>query len=366
MKFSCNLKKIKEVISKADRLAGKNISLPILEALLFEAIDNKLVVRATNLHVGVEFFIPAKVVTPGVVAITGSLLAGIFSSLGDTGEVEFATEDGGLRLKTGGSNMIIKVLPTEDYPTLPKVKDAEKFSLVAESLIEGIRSVHYAAAVSEIKPEIASIYVYIEDDQLVFVATDSFRLAEKKITVNSVADFPGVLIPAKNATELIRVLGDVKGEVALELSDTQLVCSGEDFYLTLRVLDGIFPDYRQIMPKDFTTEVVVLQSDLVATLRLMNVFSDKFNQLSVVVDPKGKEFTVTTKNFSVGENTTHVDAALTGEPVDMNINHRYLVDAFQSIGDDSIRLDFYGDRKPVTVRGLTDNSFTYLVMPMNR
>lgn len=366
MKLTCNLKNIQEAVMKADRLAGKNASLPILESLLLEAEGKQLTVRSTNLQVGVEISIPAKVEEGGSVAVTGSLLSGIFSNVSGGGEVELSLDDGGLQVKTQGSSMVIKTLPTEDYPTLPKVSEGNQFTLPVDGLIEGVKSVVYAAAISEIKPEIASVYVYVEDENLVFVATDSFRLAEKKIPVSGVVDFPGILIPAKNASELVKILADVEGEVALILSDTQLVCSGDGFYCTLRVLDGIFPDYRQIMPKDFTTEIVVLQSDLVGALRLMNVFSDKFNQLSVVVDPADKIFTVATKNFSVGENITHIDAALSGEAVEMNINHRYLVDAFQSIGDDSIRLDFQGERKPLTVRGITDNSFTYLVMPMNR
>jgi DNA polymerase-3 subunit beta len=134
-----------------------------------------------------------------------------------------------------------------------------------------------------------------------------------------------------------------------------------------RVIDGVFPDYRQIIPKGYATEAVVLKQDLLNALKISNIFSDKFNQIHLTIDPKGKIFQIQTKNSDVGENVTNVDAALTGDKVEINFNYRYISDCFQSIDADSVSLQFGGMNRPMVIRPVSgDQTFMYLAMPMNR
>jgi DNA polymerase-3 subunit beta len=221
--------------------------------------------------------------------------------------------------------------------------------------------------VSDIKPEISSVYMYQDgNDEIVFVSTDSFRLAEKKIKVKGIPEFPGIIIPYKNIIEIIRVLGDTDSEVSITLSKNQISLSTGMTYITSRIIDGVFPDYKQIVPKESTTTVVALKQDLVSALKLSNIFSDKFNQITCVVKPGEKLFEVYAKNTDVGENTASIAASLTGQPIEINCNYRYVMDCFQSIGADSVSFDFAGANRPLMIRGISDTSFLYLVMPMNR
>ncbi|MCR4311179.1 MAG: DNA polymerase III subunit beta, partial [Candidatus Taylorbacteria bacterium] len=248
---------------------------------------------------------------------------------------------------------------------IPELSEGKSFEINATDFVRGLKSVWYSSSVSSMKPELSSVYIYQEDGYFVFAATDSFRLAEQKVKMN-VSDFERVLIPYKNVTEIIRVLEGSTGTVLVHMNKNQIAFSFPSTYLTSRTVDGVFPDYRQIIPKEFKTEAVVLKEDLVRSLKVATIFSDTFNQVSVALGPKEKKFELTTKNSNLGENATLLEAALTGEGIAVNFNYRYIADCLQSISTDSITLSFAGPGRPVVIRGVGDRNFTYLVMPMNR
>ncbi len=132
------------------------------------------------------------------------------------------------------------------------------------------------------------------------------------------------------------------------------------------MIDGVFPDYRQIIPKTPTTTVVVLKQDLLNALKLSNIFSDKFNQINLTVKPKDKIFELSSVNHDVGENKTYLDASIEGEEVALGFNYKYFLDCFQSVTTDSLVIKFSGPSLPIIISPVSDNSFMYLIMPMNR
>lgn len=364
MKAQTSVEKIKSAIMNAERITGKNLTLPVLGALLLEATGKTIMIRATNLSLGIEIRIPAKVEKEGIVAVSGSLLSSFFGTLSKDDTVNFDAVDTTLVITTSFTKVTVKCLPHEDFPTLPNV-DGPKLTLPVKKFIDGLKSVSFAASYSEIKPELSSVYMYSLEDMLVFVATDSFRLAEKRIKIKSVNEFPAILIPMKNTVELIRLLAEVEGDIELVSTKNQLSITLPTMYLTTRLIDGIFPDYKQIIPKTFSTEVIVLKQDLLNALKISNLFSDKFNQITLHIDPPARTFELYAKNADVGETTTKVSAALTGTIVDINCNQKYFIDAFQSFSSDSISLE-YETNRPIIMKGVSDQSFMYLVMPMNR
>ncbi|MDD5050592.1 MAG: DNA polymerase III subunit beta [Candidatus Pacebacteria bacterium] len=366
MKIECTKEKLFGAVSKAEKISGKHLTLPVLSCILLEAKKNALYVRATNLDVGVEISFPVKVDEEGIVAVSGSVLSGFLSNLYTDKNIKLETIKGNLSLTGGKTSITIKSLPHEDFPTIPKIQDGTVFHLESTDLLKGLTSVWYASGTSSMKPELSSVYMYAEDDSLVFVATDSFRLAEKRIKTKKPKDFSHVLIPFKNVLEIVRIFEEVKGEITVEANKNQISFSAEGIYLTSRVVDGVFPDYKQIIPKKFGTEVILLKQDLVNTLKISNIFSDSFRQVHMKADPKKEVFEVQTKNADVGESISSPEAALTGEPIEINFNFKYIMDCFQSIDADSVSLEFSALNRPMVMRGVADRSFTYLVMPMNK
>ncbi len=219
---------------------------------------------------------------------------------------------------------------------------------------------------STIRPVLSSVLLQSEENDVIFVATDSFRLSEKRINVKKHKEFNQILIPFKNVGEIIRAIEDIKDDIEVHLSENQISFTYNDIYITSRVIDGAFPDFKSITPKEFKTEVVVLKQDLLSALRISNVFGDKFNQVSMLVSPKEKIFRIGTKSADVGENVSTLDAVIKGEEIAASYNYKYIMDCFQSIDSDSVTLSFSDTNRPLVISGVSDKSFLYLVMPMNK
>ncbi len=365
MKVECSIEKIKNAISQVERITGKNLTLPVLNSILLIASGKTLKFRSTNLSLGIEVEIPARIEKEGTLAISGSVLNAVFSNVSQNENVLLENQNDNLLIKTKKSQIKLKSQPHEDFPTIPLVKGAS-FEIEAKKLTDGIKAVYYSSSVSDIKPEISSVFIYIKEDNLVFVSTDSFRLAEKKIKVRGLEEFNGILIPFKNIGEILKVFGDYQGTVKICFNKNQISFSSDNIYLTSRIIDGIFPDYKQIIPKVSSTEVVVLKQDLLNALKLSNIFSDKFNQVNFKIQPKEKIFELSSSNNDVGENKTQLDAVINGESIDLGFNYKYFLDCFQSINTDSVSIKLSGNSKPMVVSPVSDTSFTYLIMPMNK
>jgi DNA polymerase III subunit beta len=366
MKIICSKEKIQSLIGKADRITSKHATLPVLACVLLEAKDSKLFIRSTNLDLGIEATVPVKVEKEGIVAIPGSLFVQFLSNVSDGETITLEVHNQNLTITSSRNNTTIKALSHEDFPTIPRLDDSKKCTISTMALMSGLKSVWYSASVSSMKPELASVYLYPKDNSLMFVATDSFRLAEKRIDTKELEQFESVLIPYRNVSEIIRVFDNTTGDIEIRFDTGQIAFIHDGIYVVSRIVDGTFPDYQQIIPKDNSTEVIVLKQDLMQALKLSNLFSDSFNQVTMSIRPQDSLFELTSKNVDKGENQNVIDATLRGEAVDISFNHKYMSDAFGSINSDSIVLMFNGKTKPVVIRGVNDPTFMYLVMPLNK
>ncbi len=365
MHLTCNRELLQKYVAYADKITGKSLSLPILSSILLSTNNKSLIIRATNLEVGVEFQIPIEIKTEGSVALPGALLSNILSTINDEEIVTISSVGGVCKITTKTKNLTIKGFIPDDFPTIPIIKEGESFSIQIDKFIKGVKSVIVSAAISDIKPEIASVYIAQNQDYLVFTATDSFRLAEKKIKhINNLSQ--SIIIPIKNIIEIIRIFEGSNEEVVFMVNKNQISCVGKSIYITSRVINGVYPDYEQIIPKTHTTEVVILKQDLINTIKLSNLFSDKFNKITFTINPEQKICTISTKNTEIGEIESYVTTTISGEPVEISLNGKHVFDCLNSIEKDSIILEFNGPNKPVVIRGLGDQSFTYLTMPLTR
>lgn len=365
MKIECIREKIQYAITSADKITGKNLTLPILSSLLLEAKQNNLIIRATNLDLGIELNIPVKVLEEGSVVVPGNILSGLLANTQEE-KIILETIEGGLAITTKTTGSTIKTYPSDEFPIIPKIEQKDSFEIDPVTFSLGLNSVWYSAATTSMKPELSSVYCYSEGEEIVFVATDSFRLAEKRVTMKRKGEIGNILIPFKNISEIVRFLENVKGTVEVSMDNGQISFSGENAYLVSRIIEGSFPDYKQIIPKEYKTEAIVLKQDFLSALKLSHVFTDTFNQVTIKIIPGEKLFEITTKNSSLGENHTTLAGNIKGEDMTLSFNYKYILDCFQSIKSDSLNLCFLGAGKPMLIRGINDKTFLYIVMPMNK
>lgn len=365
MIFETTVEKLLHAVEAADRVTARNASLPALNTILILVSNKKLKIRATNLSLGIEFEVPVKAEADGVVAVDGKTITGFLNTIPKGTRVSVSLKETTLHFVAGKSRTTIKTYPYEDFPTLPTVSGVQ-VTIPKKEFLRGIKSTAFAAALSDIKPEIGSIYLASEKDTLIFAATDSFRLAEKKETLKKAIEFPTIIVPLKNITEIARILEETEDEIILTVSENQISLTSTGVYITSRIISGSFPDYKQIIPKDFITEVVILKQDLLATLKAANIFSDKFNQITFSVLPSQKKIECFSKNTDVGEYVGEMTAAISGEDVSMSVNQRYITECLSVIPQDSVVIGLNGSNRALVIRGVSDTSFTYLLMPMNR
>ncbi|PIR44621.1 MAG: DNA polymerase III subunit beta [Candidatus Vogelbacteria bacterium CG10_big_fil_rev_8_21_14_0_10_51_16] len=374
MRVECIKEKLRAAIVSAERATGKNLALPVLSSILLEAREKSLRVRATNLEIGVEINIPAKVLEAGTIAVSGALLNNFLGLVADGDVLKLEAVKGNLTVATRATNSIVKGVPADDFPTIPRVNGAGSFSLSSEHLVAGLKATVYSAALSDMKPEISSVHCYVDENEIVFVATDSFRLAEKRFSIGkdtrlSEDNEPlSIIIPYRNVLEIIRLFESVVGKVAVQYSKHQISLTSEDegVYVTSRLVSGLFPNYQQILVKEKTTEIVVAKQQLLSALKLTNIFADKLNQVTFKVIPGDGLCEVSSQSGDVGESASRLEATVEGEDITIGFNNRYILDCFSSIEEEMLSLALNGPNRPLTIRGMGDPTFFYLVMPLQR
>lgn len=365
MKIEISQSKLIKAIHRAEKLAQKHQTLPVLSCIFCVTEKNKFILRATNLEVGIEITIPAKIENEGMVAIPAQVFSACIGGIREE-KIILEVSDGNVHISSLQGDFKLKAQPYEDFPSIPLVSEETIFTLQSKDLVQGIKSVWYASSVSTMKPELSSVYIYSQNDYVYFVATDSFRLAEKKIPLKKKVELPSLLIPFKNASEIMRVFEDVNDEIECHVGKNQISFITEDIHFTSRAVDGVFPDYRMILPKESTTEAVFIKDDLTQGLKLATIFTDKFNQVRFHVIPTKKTVEIMSKNSDTGEGKRLLKATISGDEVTISFNHRYITDSFQSLSGESVSLSFNGPQRPVLIKSVSDSSFTYIVMPMNR
>lgn len=354
-----------EKLELVAKVSTKHVTLPVLQCVLLVAEDEHLIIRATNLEVAMEVVVGARVGESGVVAVPAAVLLQTVM-LGGQKEVSLRSDGGSLVVEGSGSETLIKTVSHEEFPSIPKIEG--KGQVVGNHMFSlGIKASAFAASLSSIKPELGSVHIFQKKEHsLTFVATDSFRLMEKTVPQKGVVFESSVLLPQKNALEISRVLdANTSKDPVCRYNDHQFSLEFDSgVYITSRLVSGSFPDYEQIMPKEFVSSVTVLKEDLSHAFKKTSIFLNRFFQVGLRIE--NGSLTVSASGGEVGTTTESVRAEVSGEVLGLNFNQRYISDALPHLVDDSVVMQFSGIGRPMVLKGVSDPSVRYLVMPMNK
>ncbi|MEX0918930.1 MAG: DNA polymerase III subunit beta [Candidatus Paceibacterota bacterium] len=365
MKLECLKDKLQRGVYLTEKMTGRNLSLTVLSNILLSASsqNKQLIIRATNLDIGIEVKIPALVAKDGVLAVKPGILGNFINNLKEE-KISLEAVNNNININTKSGQTVIKCESADDFPIIPVINKGNKLTIPAIDLINGLRSVFFAASSSDIKPEISSVYIYQENHNLIFVATDSFRLAEIKIPLDNKSEFNPVILPFKNISEIIRVFDNSQGNIDIYSDKNQISFHTDELFLTSRIIDGVYPDYRQIIPKQFKTKIIINKEEFISALKISNIFLDRFNQISFSVDNKGL-LTIKSQNQEIGENSITLPSKIDNEGMSINLNARYLSEVLNLITGEVI-INFNEPNKPLFIQGSDNNNFSYIVMPLNR
>ncbi|MCF7816073.1 MAG: DNA polymerase III subunit beta [Candidatus Pacebacteria bacterium] len=362
MHITTNTKDLQHLLEIISKISTKHITLPILQCVLLEVKNNILIIKATNLEIGIEGKLSVTQEEEGVIAVPAQILLQTINLITQQ-TITLTSEGDVLHVESQTSKTEIKSIPVDDFPNIPQVT-GEAAHITGKVFALGIKTTANTASQSSIKPELGSIYIHQKKEHsLTFVATDSFRLMEKTIPQKNFILNDSILIPYKNALELARVVED-EDDVELYINENQCALVTKQIYITSRLISGTFPDYEQIIPKEYKTTITLLTKDLAHALKKTNIFLNKFMQLTVTIS--GGTFTLSAQSGEAGATTEAIAANVDGDDVTLNFNQRYVAEVVPHIYDESILIKCAGVGRPMVIQNVHDTSLRYLVMPMNK
>ncbi|MBU6388851.1 DNA polymerase III subunit beta [Patescibacteria group bacterium] len=366
MNISIEKKKFSDAVHTVARFAERRSgTLPALSSVLIIAGDEGIKMRATNLETGIDLKIEGEKKSDGVVAIPATLLQQIAGSLTQEGKITLEHTGDIISLNSGTGKSSIKTVPYDDFPSIPFPENPKNRIVLPGILLKNLfTSIASCASASTVRPELASMYLSIEGSVMTAVATDSFRLAEKKVPLSNKGTQGKFLIPAKNALDIAQALPDE--DIIMSFDDHQCAFVSTAGMLVSRLTNAVYPDYRQIIPKESIVEAVVLRKDFEQALKRTTIFSDAFQKIRVSFDPKKKQFSLFARNADVGESTETLSAQVSGSALDLSFNHRYLSAVLSLTSTESLSLLAAGIGRPLIIKGVGDTSLLYLVSPMNQ
>lgn len=369
MRFTTNRDTFLTLVNTVSRIITHTSTNPALSGIRIIVDRSTITLTTTNIDMSVTAETEGTDTEDGICLVPGKVVSDVLkNSRGD--QVYCVVKDGSLHISSSNkqvSKTVITLLPHDDFPSVPIHSTDITHSLPAHMFIQGFQSVLFAVSPSTIKPELACVSIQQKEGMLVFAATDSFRLAEKKVPYQGDEEIPPLLIPGKLANELSYFLGLLGESEILWYFDEKLMgVRVGDYYVTTRLVQGVFPDYIKIVPKEFTTTAQFITTDLQYIFKKASVFSDSTRQISVELVPERNECLFRAKNTTVGEFEESIPARITGESLGLNFNSKYLSDCLQYIHEEGVECKFAGPARPLVMGGVNNASFLYLVMPMNK
>ena len=362
MRAVCKKKNLNIGLATASRIINGSNSLPVLNNILLRTDGGRIKISSTNLELAINTWVGGKIEEEGDITIPAKLINDYVNSI-STEDLTLSSKDQTLFLEADQSKSHIKGLSSEEFPLLPQITDEVFCKTSGEELKEAIQAVVFAASFSETQPEISGVLFDFNSETLTMAATDRYRLAEAKITLEKAAVEPKkVIIPARSVIELGKIVS--AGEVDIFFGEGQIMFRSADVELITRVIEGQYPDYQQIIPKGFTSEAEVDRVKFIAALRVVSLFSQENNNLEVELNPQGKKLVVRSQASQAGDSEVVVEGSVMGEKTIMTFNHRYLLECLNNLSSEKVILKTIDSNSPAAIVPKERDDYLYIVMPI--
>lgn len=363
MKITTNQKNLAKAVSFVEKVVSRNPSLPILNNILLKTENGRLKVSATNLEVGINYFLGAKIEETGEITVPARIFYDFVSNLNEE-KITLTSKNNILNINTDKYKTQILGFDPKEFPIIPKIK-SEPFSVIPVKILKNCLSVVLdSIAVSETRPELSGLNIQFTNKQIIFASTDSFRLTEKSVDIKHKQN-TSFILPRNTVVELIRLLGDVGNDIEVRYADNQVSFSNDDFEIISRLIDGSYPDYKKVIPDKYISRLLVKKNDLEKNVRLAGLFSSTIADIKLSCTEKA--ISITAKNSNKGEIQVTGDVLLKNEPFDISLNYNYILDGLKIIPTEHVVIEYTGQGSPLVIRPeYNTNDLIYLIMPLRR
>lgn len=363
MKFQILQDSLVKGLSTVSRYTANKGQLPILSNILIEASLRGIFLSATNLEMGIRTEIGGKVEVEGQTTVPAKNLAEYVASW-PNGTIEVELKEEKLVVKSQKSTATFATVDAQEFPSIPRITEQESGKIEVPSQIfkEISQRVAFAASVDDSRPVLTGVKFTVDGSHLTVVATDGFRLSQKKLDANS-SQLTPIILPARSIVELAKLAEDETVKMVVISENNQVIFDLGKTQLTSRILEGNFPDVAKIIPKEFRTQVTVDREEILKAVKSAGIFARENNNI-VKCLISGDQCLMRATGSQVGENEATLDAEVEGDEIQISFNYKYLLDFLNSVSAERIVMKFNEAVSPAVFTVEKDESLIHLIMPV--
>lgn len=364
-----NLQVLQENLIKAlsvcSRFSSSKVQLPVLANILFKTNKNKLTLSATNLETSISINIGAKVLKEGDITVPARVITEIISNL-NKGQIDLESEKEVLKIKTSAFESSVSGLNSSDFPKIPNETGADSLEIVSRDFLDALASVLFAVSSDETRPQLTGVLMIFGKEYLTLVATDGFRLSQKRIKNKGSKEEKKFILPKNVLSELLRIVESDSINLSYKRTDNQIIFGFDDVVLSSRIIEGEFPDFERIIPKETKIKVQLDKDDFLRSVKLAGVFArDAANVVKLTVSKDS--FEVSAESSRSGSQKNQLDAKIDmdlPESVTIAFNYRFLEDFLNAVKGEIVRLEFSDSNAPALFLDEKDTNFLHIIMPV--
>lgn len=366
MKLICAQADLERALNIVSKAITPNTTLPVLNNILLKAEGKSLYFAATNLEVAIQYFIPADVKNEGAITIPAKLLGSYINLLKDE-KVEISLLEGEtILLKSFTSQTKIKGINASEFPVIPKVEKENTVKVDTKEFELAIAQTAFAASTNTSRPVLSGVFFDVDKDILKVVATDSYRLAERALHLKEKSLLTSqCIVPARTVMELGKILNKAQEkETEISVTKNQILFVVGDVQLMSRLIEGKFPPYEKIIPKETKTKLEILAEELANVTRRVSLFARENNNSIKLSATNDGKLNISTDETKVGEEKAEINVKINGENNKIALNAQYLLDVLNYIQSENVILEIEDKLSPAVVRPLKKSDYTYIIMPL--
>lgn len=364
MELTVTQKNLSRALADCSRVANARAGLPVLGNVLLKTDSAGLYIAATNLEIASTVKINAKIDKPGAITVPAKLITELVSNLPNE-TVTLSTKNNSLNIACGGYTSSINGIDAEEFPELPVIdeKDSVRYAIATDLFKRAVSQTIFACSSDTTRPVLTGVYWHSHDGHLYTAGTDGYRLAEKRITETK-SDLTAI-VPTTALQEVLRTLHDDVEEIEVLFDQAQVRFRVDSSEITSRLIEGNYPDYRQLIPKDNPTKTIVPLAECVRMTKLASLFArDTGGSITIATDADTSEFSIRSTASEMGESSAKLETTVIGGGL-VSLNSRYLTDVLSVIDADTISIEYGAKLAPITIRPNKDDAdYLTIIMPL--
>ena len=366
MEIEVEQSKLAKALNVVSRVAaGSKTTLPVLNNVLIRVEDGKVSLTTTNLDMAIRAYLPVSDSKNGVITVPAKLLAEFVSNLPKGKKIKLSVDGTKVTTVSGKYSSTMNGTVADDFPELPGI-DEEKavhFKIGVDEFKVGVAQVSIAASNDMTRPALTGVYFNTFKNSLYIAATDGYRLAERQF-IDKVKSEVTAIVPASSVSEVMRSIADDVEEVEILFDDTQVRFRLGEVEVTSKLIDGSFPDYRQLIPKETEQEVILNKDELIRVTKLAALFAREVGgSIACETRKDSGTFSVAAVANEFGENDSEIEAEVTDD-ARVTLNSRFLIDAINALEETKLSFGISGKLSPVVIRNEKSGKYTHIIMPL--